>query len=188
MKKLKRKDLLLEHYKLAVQSTVTDNVTKKNILVRVWKPKQMGKLPAYLLLRMMQGVARRLSEYHDPSIVIGPKDGGAVWVTGNPDYGAWDMQITKRMDYRRNQIDIYVCALLVRPFSEEARKHYKEHMSLDVWDRMTLMWDSRQYDEEHGYKPAYGYLFDTKEDSHYKSYDDLYRVVSENTDIADGTV
>ena len=189
MKKLKRKDLLLEHYKLAVQATVTNDVTKKDILVRVWKPKQMGRLPAYELLEMMRHVAWRLSEYRDPAMVIGPKDGGAVWVTGNPDHGAWDMQIAKRMDYRRSQVDIYVCALLVRPFSREAQRHYEERMGLDVWDRMTLMWDSRQFDGENGYQPAVGIDFDHPEgDRRYKSYDDLYRVFSERDDIADGTV
>lgn len=188
MKKLKRKDLLLEHYRLAVQAKVTDKVTGKDILVRVWKPKTMDRLPAYQLLQTMKYVADDLYQYWDPKRIIGPKDGGAVWVNGNPDWGAWDAQFTKRMDYRRSQVDIYVCALLVRPFSEEARKHYEERMGLDVWDRMTLMWDSRQYDEEHGCKPAYGYRFDKKSKSPHKSYDDLYRVINEETDIADGTI
>ena len=189
MKKLKRKDLLLEHYKLAVQANVTDSVTKKDVLVRVWKPKQMGQLPAYEMLLMMKDVAWHLYQYHEPKNIIGPKDGGAVWVTGNPDHGAWDMQITKRMDYRRNQVDIYVCALLVRPFSSEAMKHYEERMGLDVWDRMTLMWDSRQFDQEGGYEPVFGFNFDHQEgDRHYKSYDDLYRVIIKDDDIADGTV
>lgn len=187
MKKLKRKDLLLEHYKLAAQATVTD-VIGKEILVRLWKPKQMGRLPAYDMLEMMRHAAIYLYQYHDPKIIIGPKDGGAVWVTGNPDHGAWDMQVTRRMDYRRSQVDVYVCALLVRPFSHEAQKHYEERMGLDVWDRMTLMWDSRQFDQEHGYEPAVGIDFNHRDgDRRWKSYDDLYRVVSEKDDIADGT-
>jgi len=43
--------------------------------------------------------------------------------------------------------------LLIRPYSEEALNHYGERMGLSVWKRLLLMWDSRQFDAEGGYKP-----------------------------------
>lgn len=188
MKNLKRKDLILEHYKPAMKATVIDNVTEKEITVRVWKPKTMGTLPAYDMLEMMNYEANRLYQYSRPEIVITPKERGACWVTNNPDHGAWDMQTIIRMDYKKQMVDIYVCALLVRPFSWEAMKYYEERMGLEVWDRALLMWDSRQYDEEGGYESVVGYDFDHPEgDKRYKSYDDLYRVVNEQADIAEGT-
>jgi len=42
--------------------------------------------------------------------------------------------------------------LLIRPYSEEALNHYGERMGLSVWKRLLLMWDSRQFDAEGGYK------------------------------------
>ena len=187
MKHLKRKDLILEHYRPAMKATVIDNVTEKEITVRVWKPKTMGKLPAYEMLEMMNHEANRLYQYSRPEIINAPKDRGACWVTNNPDHGAWDLQTVIRMDYQKQQVDIYVCALLIRPFSREAMKHYEERMGFDVWDRMLLMWDSRQFDEEGGYKPYAGFNFNHPNgDKRYKSYDDIYRVIGEG-DIAEGT-
>lgn len=188
MKQLKRKDLILEHYVPAMKATVIDNVTEKEITVRVWKPKTMGKLPAYDMLTMMRYEAERLYQYSRPDIIIAPKENGACWVTNNPDHGAWDLQTVIRMDYKKQQVDIYVCAMLIRPFSLEAQDHYEQRMGFPVWDRMLLMWDSRQFDEEGGYKQVAGYDFNhPKGDPHYNSYDDLYRVISEHTDIAEGT-
>ena len=187
MKQLKRKDLILEHYVPAMKATVIDSVTEKEITVRVWKPKTMGTLPAYDMLTMMTYEADRLWGYAIPEHFVGPKDKGAVWVTNNPDHGAWDLQTVIRMDYKRQQVDIYVCAMLVRPFSREAADHYEQRMGLEVWDRLLLMWDSRQFDEEGGYKPVAGYDFNHPDgDKRYKSYDDLYRVIREG-DIAEGT-
>lgn len=187
MKQLKRKDLILEHYIPAMKATVIDSVTEKEITVRVWKPKTMGTLPAFMMLAVMRREANCLYQYRNPKEFIGPKEGGAVWKTGNPDYEAYDMQTVIRMDYKKQQVDIYVCALLVRPFSQEAADHYEQRMGFDVWDRLLLMWDSRQFDDEGGYKPVAGYDFNHPDgDRRYKSYDDLYRVIGED-DIAEGT-
>ena len=189
MRQLKRKDLILEHYRQVIKATVIDDVTKMEISVRVWKPKTMDRLPAYDMLKMMYYESIRLNEYRHPEYVYAPKDKGACWVTGNPDYGLWDMQIVKRMDYKKRQVDIYICALLMRPFSDESAKHYQEHLGLDVWDRMLLMWDSRQYDIEGQYQTIHGVKFGGPDsDDRYKSYDDMYRVISESSDIAEGTM
>ena len=184
MKQLKRKDLILEHYVPAMKATVIDNVTEKEITVRVWKPKTMGKLPAYDMLTMMRYEAERLYQYSNPKDFIGPKEGGAVWKTGNPDYGAYDMQTVIRMDYKKQQVDIYVCALLMRPFSREAEDYYGRRMGFDVWDRMLLMWDSRQFDEENGYDTTHGEI--SRFNDQWREYSDLYKAIGME-DIAEGT-
>lgn len=185
MRNLKRKDLILEHYKPVIKKTVTDNVTRKEITVRVWKPKTMGRLPAYEMLEMMTYNAHDLYMYENVKEIRGPKDRGAVWITGNPDHGAWDMEIVMRMDYKKQTVDIYICALLMRPFSQEAQKHYEARMGFDVWDRLLLMWDSRQFDEENGYDTSFGKISDFNED--WPDYNSLYGVVSKQFDIAEGT-
>lgn len=186
MRQLKRKDLILEHYKCVIKATVIDNVTEKEITVRVWKPKTMGTLPAYRMLEMMTEVANDLYQYSRPQSINGPKEGGAVYVTGNPDWGCWDMQTVNRMDYKRQTVDIYVAALLMRPYSQEAMKHYEQRMGFDVWDRLLLMWDSRQFDEEGGYDTVYGKI--AKFNNDWPDYQSLYRVVDECNDIAEGTM
>ena len=185
MKNLKRKDLILEHYKLVIKATVIDNVTEKEITVRVHKPKTMGILPAWSMLEMMSNVAHDLFMYHNPKDIRGPKDGSAVWITGNPDWGLWDIQTVIRMDYKHQCVDIYICALLMRPFSQEAQDHYEQRMGFDVWDRMLLMWDSRHFDEEGGYERKHIVSQFNKD---WPDYDSLYRVVDEARDIADGTL
>lgn len=186
MRQLKRKDLILEHYKCAIKATVIDNVKGNEITVRVWKPKMMGKLPAYHMLKLMRNAANELYLYRRPQGIIGPKERGAVYVTGNPDWGAWDMQTVTRMDYKRQTVDIYIAALLMRPFSQEAQKHYEERMGLDVWDRLLLMWDSRQFDEDGGYDTSFGKITQFNED--WPDYHSLYRVVNEFNDIEEGTM
>lgn len=186
MRQLKRKDLILEHYKPVIKATVIDNVTEKEITVRVWKPKTMGTLPAYRMLEMVRHVAHDLYMYSRPQDIIGPKERGAVYMTGNPDLGCWDMQTVKRMDYKRQTVDIYIAALLMRPFSQEAQKHYEARMGFDVWDRLLLMWDSRQFDEEGGYDTDFGKIGSFNKD--WPDYHSLYRVVDEENDIAEGTM
>ena len=183
MKKFKRKDLILEHYRKAIEATVSDNVTGDNITVRVWKPKTMGKLPAFQMRRIMEAEANNLSHYCNPSEYQLPKENGAVWNTGNPDYWVYDMQTVKRMDYKKKCVDIYVCALIMRPFSREAATFYEQRMGLEPWDRLLLMWDSRQFDKEGGYDTSYRGI--SGWNNVWQCQEDLYRVVDEESDIAE---
>ena len=135
MKTFSKEKLLLEHY-VKTAEEVMDDVT-----VRVWKPKTMQKLPAAYM--------RALMESHRQS-ALSARD--IYWGTGNPDYGYWDAQIVYCANRRQMTVDIYICALLIRPYSEEAFNHYDERMGLEVWKRLLLMWDSRNFDVEGGYK------------------------------------
>ena len=131
MKTFSKEKLILEHYVKAAEE-VMDEVT-----VRVWKPKTMGDLSAIDLHSEMLSLRRQvygLSEVY--------------WGTGNPDYGDWDAQMVYCADPHHMTVDIYICALLIRPFSEEAFNHYGERMGLSVWKRLLLMWDSRNFDAD----------------------------------------
>ena len=80
-------------------------------------------------------------------------------------------------------VDIYICALLIRPFSEEARIHYDVRMGLSVWKRLLLMWDSRNFDVEGGYKPsAYG---DLPKEKGVRTYEQMLSVMNKWDDIED---
>ncbi len=131
MKTFSKEKLILEHYVKAAEEVMGD------VTVRVWKPKTMGDLSAIDLHSEMQSLRRQvygLSEVY--------------WGTGNPDYGDWDAQMVYCADPHHMTVDIYICALLIRPFSEEAFNHYGERMGLSVWKRLLLMWDSRNFDAD----------------------------------------
>ena len=171
MKKLSRKWLILEHY---VQ---TAEVMMDGCTVRVWKPKTMGKLPAINMLDLMKAHRRSFDSY---------SEGSVVWGTAHPDFGYWDAQVVCCEDPHRKVVDIYICALLMRPFSEEARKHYQDRSGLEAWDRMLLMWDSRQFDAEGGFKPSpYG---DLDKAYYHHSYEEVLQVIDKNSDIEDSTM
>ena len=130
MKKLSRKSLILEHY-VQTAELVIDGVT-----VKLWKPKTMGKLPAWDMQTLMRNRAKSCHE--------------TCWSTSN--YNAWlyDAELAIYEDHKRNVTDIYICSLLIRPYSEEAGNYSEERMGLKPMDRLLLMWDSRQFDKEGG--------------------------------------
>ena len=149
---MKMKDLVLEHYR-KVYETEMDGLT-----VRVWKPKTMEQLPAYRMKHVIDHYAdeARNSWRFSESRKV-------QWLGGNPDHGAWDAQIVRRFDPRKQSLDIYFAALLIRPFSKQAFDYYGERMSLDPQMRLVLMWDSRVYDKWHGYDTSYGAYGNQKE-------------------------
>ena len=131
MKTFSKEKLILEHYVKTAEEVMGE------VTVRVWKPKTMGDLSAIDLHSEMLSLRRQvygLSEVY--------------WGTGNPDYGDWDAQMVYCADPHHMTVDIYICALLIRPFSEEAFNHYGERMGLSVWKRLLLMWDSRNFDAD----------------------------------------
>jgi hypothetical protein len=106
----------------------------------------------------------------------------ADWQLGNPDYGMWDALTVYHYDPSHKMFDIYIAAIIVRPFSREAYETYcRQHERIDdVNQRLMLMWDSREFDRIHGYDPSHGA---------YKNQDEadavMYRVVNKDTDIRD---
>lgn len=165
------KDTILEHYQ-KVHELVVDGVT-----VRVWKPRTMQQLPAYGMLEWIKYRAGEAAKY----MAIERKND---WYLGNPDYGLWDAQVVYHTDPRHKSFDIYIAAIIVRPYSRKAYDFYCErHTEItDVNQRLMLMFDSREYDRIHGFDTSYGA---------YKNQEEadaiMYRVVNKDTDILDNT-
>ena len=139
MKKIKMKDTILSHYQ-KVHELAMDGIT-----VRVWKPRTMQQLPAYMMKAWIKYQAQTKRDY----LAIEAK---TDWRMGNPDYGLWDALTVYHIDPRRKMLDIYIAALLVRPFSEQAYGYYNTlHDNIDdVNQRLMLMWDSREFDRANG--------------------------------------
>lgn len=170
MKKIKMKDTILSHYQ-KVHELEMDGYT-----VRVFKPRTMQQLPAHGMLEWI----RHRSEDAIRYMVMELKND---WHLGNPDYGLWDAQVVYHADPRNKSFNIYIAAILVRPYSREAYETYCGFDAAyidDVNQRLMLMWDSREYDRIHGYDQSYGA---------YKNQEEadavMYRVVNEEDDIRD---
>jgi hypothetical protein len=165
------KDTILEHYQ-KVHELEVDGMT-----VRVWKPRTMQHLPAHGMLEWIKFRAGDAASY----IALEQKND---WYLGNPDYGLWDAQVVYHTDPRHKTFDIYVAAIIVRPYSREAYDFYCErHTEItDVNQRLMLMFDSREYDRIHGFDTSYGA---------YKNQEEadaiMYRVVNKEDDILDTT-
>ena len=171
MKKLSKKWLILDHY---IQ---TAEIEINGITVRIWKPRFMGKLPAIGMREIMMDAYKNYDLYE--------RNHKVIWGTRHPDYGYWDAQIATCIDPHRKCADVYFCALLIRPFSEEARQYYEERSGLEAMDRLVLMWDSRQYDADGGYSTEGFGSFETIESLF--TYDDIFRVQDPQNDIEDSS-
>ena len=169
MKKIKMKDTILSHYQ-KVHELEMDGFT-----VRVFKPHTMQHLPAHQMLEWIKYRAKEAIHY----MIMELK---ADWRLGNPDYGLWDAQTVYHYDPRGKAFNIYIAAILVRPFSREAYDTYcRMHESIDdVNQRLMLMFDSREFDRIGGYDTSYGA---------YKNQDEvdavMYRVTDKESDIRD---
>ena len=169
MKKIKMKDIILSHYQ-KVHELEMDGFT-----VRVFKPRTMQQLPAHEMLSWIKSRAK-------DAILYMRTEQKAEWRLGNPDYGLWDAQTVYHYDPSHKAFNIYIAAILVRPFSREAYETYcRTHESIDdVNQRLMLMFDSREYDRIHGFDTSYGA---------YKNQEEadavMYRVVNKDADILD---
>jgi len=171
MKKIKMKDIILNHYQ-KVHELEMDGYT-----VRVFKPRTMQQLPAHGMLEWIKYRAKEAIRY----MIMEVK---ADWRLGNPDYGMWDALTVYHYDPRGKAFNIYIAAILVRPFSREAYDTYhRMHESIDdVNQRLMLMFDSREFDRIGGYDTSYGA---------YKNQEEvdavMYRVTDKESDIRDAS-
>ena len=169
MKKIKMKDTILSHYQ-KVHELEMDGVT-----VRVFKPRTMQQLPAH---QMLHWIKQRAGDAIDWM----KTENTTYWGLGNPDYGLWDAQTVYHYDPRHKAFNIYIAALLVRPFSREAYETYcRQHENIDdINQRLMLMFDSREYDRIGGYDQSYG-AYSNQEEADAV----MYRVVNKESDILD---
>ena len=169
MKKIKMKDIILSHYQ-KVHELEMDGFT-----VRVFKPRTMQQLPAY---QMLYWIKQRTGDAIDWMRT----ENTTYWGMGNPDYGLWDAQAVYHYDPRHKVFNIYIAAILVRPFSREAYECYNQaHANIDdINQRLMLMWDSREFDRIGGYDQSYG-AYSNQEEADAV----MYCVKNEKTDIRD---
>lgn len=170
MKKIKMKDTILSHYQ-KVHEIEMDGYT-----VRVFKPRTMQQLPSHKMLLWIKDRAEGAVSYMT-------WESKAYWRNGNPDYGMWDAQTVYHFDPRNKAFNIYIAAILVRPFSREAYETYQNFDAAyidDVNQRLMLMWDSREYDRIGGYDTSYGAYKNQKE-----ADVQMYQVTDKKRDIAD---
>jgi hypothetical protein len=94
----------------------------------------------------------------------------------------WDAQTVYHYDPRGKAFNIYIAAILVRPFSREAYETYcRTHDNIDdINQRLMLMWDSREFDRIGSYDQSYGRPSNMDEWEHR-----LYYVENETEDIED---
>ena len=164
---MKREDIIKENYEY-----VTCNYDGK-ILVRIYKPYTMGHLPVDLII--MEAVSHKLNAGM-------PSKGHWSYIDAN--YGVWAAHIVL---HRHGRIcDFYVCALLIRPFSKEALEEYDKSAKLEETDRLQLMWDSRNFDVEGGYKiTPHG---DLPKRKGVRTYEQVLSVMNKWDDIEDMSV
>jgi hypothetical protein len=165
------KDTILSHYQ-KVHELEMDGYT-----VRVFKPRTMQQLPAYRMLEWIKSRAKDAIHY-----MKWEQEAKTDWRLGNPDYGLWDAQTVYHYDPRNKAFNIYIAAILVRPFSREAYDTYcRMHESIeDVNQRLMLMFDSREFDRMGGYDQSFGRPSNMNELEH-----SLYHVENEKDDIED---
>ena len=163
------KDIILSHYQKVHE------IEMNGFTVRVFKPRTMQQLPAY---RMLQWVKQRAGDAVDWM----KTENTTYWGLGNPDYDMWDAQTVYHYDPRNKAFNIYIAAILVRPFSREAYETYcRTHENIDdINQRLMLMWDSREFDRINGYDQSYGAYKN-------QSWADAmkYRVSDKERDMAD---
>ena len=129
---MRTKEILAENY---VKVATNESNGK---VVNVYRAVCMKELPEYLV-----------KEYASPEqLCAGLPFRGMRYVTANPDYGEFDAQVI--MVRHGYIVDLYVCAILVRPFSMEAFNEYGSIVGMEPCRRAALMWDSRVFDAEHG--------------------------------------
>ena len=134
---MKREDIIKENFVY-----VTCNYDGK-FLVRIYKPYTMGDLPVDLII--MDAASKKLNAGL-------PSKGNWSYIDTDT-YGPWAAHYVL---HRHGRIcDLYVCALLIRPYSKEALEEYEKGTKLEETERLQLMWDSRAFDKENRYKPLY---------------------------------
>lgn len=168
-KTIKMKDIILEHYQKVHE------LEMHGLTVRVWKPRTMQQLPAYMMLHVLQDFAREARHWC-------ATEKKAEWFYGCADYCVYDIKFVRYVDPRHKTLDVYVAAALIRPFSREAYEWYDRHDScgLTQTERLMLMWDSREYDRINGFDTSFGKPCNWDE---WK--DTLYCVEDKERDLAD---
>ena len=78
------------------------------------------------------------ANWHHYAITNDP--GGPKWTGGNYDAGIFDALMVRC--YQKNRMDVYICAILRRPFTEEEANRYETIFLEDLKYRMSHIYDN----------------------------------------------
>lgn len=118
----------------------TDNFTllesresKLGYTVNIFVPKEgMEEVPEDLVERYLNADYDYYDIVHDPE--------GVRWSGGNHDMGVYDALVVKH--FTRKAVDIYVCDILRRPFTEEEAAKYESIFMKGLRYRLTHIFDN----------------------------------------------
>jgi len=121
---------------------IVNTTTRRDRPVRIFKAKNMLPLPSPVL----EKVTRHCESV---SLVRGPLYRNFAF--DNLDYGFFDMSVLyhARRDRGRDRLDVFICSVLIRPFSPSAEKYYVANcFPLSPLARLRVRFDSRVYDKD----------------------------------------
>ena len=103
------------------------------ITVNIHVPKEgMGELPEQLVSYILDKDIEYQGVCNDPEHIR--------WGGGNCDMGIFDALMAKH--YTKKKVDVYVCAILRRPFDKEDSETYGQIFLKDLKFRMTHIFDN----------------------------------------------
>lgn len=127
---MKKHDIIDKYYHMVYCGHTIDGVE-----ISIYKPIDMMTLKPAIVERI-----RYCSFTNMPNIVSGGKN----WNANNIDNGNFDAMLVACISQKR--VEIYICSLLCRPFSDDAQKLYESLFDLSLLDRLNTRFDSRVYD------------------------------------------
>jgi hypothetical protein len=114
---MRREQVIKDDYEKRVVEE-RDNTCGSPHVLRVFAHKGMGELPEELI-----------AHFRSEMLIV--NEFTRHWATGNPDYGTWDAYTVQH--YHGQYYDVYVCGIIVRPWTEEEQDAYEAaYMSSDV--------------------------------------------------------
>lgn len=124
------KQILNDCYELVATKTCGSKV------VNVYRATTMQELPKSLI-----------EDYADPLQLCPDKPfKGLRLDAASRGCAEWDAQVL--LAVHGSIVDMYVCAILVRPCTKEAEKYYNGMKGKKAHERAGMMWDSRNFDRE----------------------------------------
>ena len=133
---MKKQDIIDRYYHMFYRGHTIDSVD-----VCIYKPIDMMTLKPAIVERI-----RYCSFINMPNIVSSGKN----WSVNNVDNGNFDAMLVACVSKKR--VEIFICSLLCRPFSDDAQKIYESLFDLPLLDRLNTRFDSRVYDLIHNTK------------------------------------
>lgn len=122
---------LVKNFRLLQSSTL-----KSGVPINFFVPKEgMGEIPESLIQSEIDKA--NLEHYYYTC-----ETGSSKWSGGNYDAGIFDALMVR--NYQKNRMDVYFCAILRRPFSEEEADRYGSIFLKDLKYRLSHIYDNHE--------------------------------------------